>query len=68
MRDIKDVDDFSGYYRVHLEHEGFKTPFIVYARSNDQAIAKALDDASEELPGARVHDIEGPYHNALGLR
>ena len=50
-----------GYYRVFIEHNGFQTPMVVYAASNNQAATKALDYAIDDLPGARIMDIQGPY-------
>lgn len=52
-----------GYYNVCLELGGFKTPIVVYAGSSAHAALKALEDMSEDLPGARVHEVEGPYVN-----
>lgn len=50
-----------GYYKGCIELNGFKTPFIVFASSNDHAVQKALKDVGVYLPGAVVHEIEGPY-------
>ncbi len=57
------MSKLAGYYKGCLELHGFKTTFIVYASSNENAMKKALDDAEFDLPGARVHEIEGPYQN-----
>lgn len=56
-----------GYYRVFLEHEGFRTPLVVYAGSGKDAASKALDDTGVTLPGATIHDIEGPYTNFASI-
>ncbi len=55
----------AGYYRVHLENEGFKTPVIVYAASDEHAVRKALNDMSYKIPNARIFDIEGPIRAFL---
>lgn len=54
-----------GYYRVHLERDGYKTaPLIVYAGSTAQAVLKALQNIDDELPSMRVYDVDGPHLNA----
>ncbi len=55
--------NLAGYYKGCLELHGFKSTFVVYASSSEHAVKKALDDAELEMPGARVHEIEGPYQN-----
>jgi hypothetical protein len=50
-----------GYYRVFLDHGGFRTPFIVYASSDRHAVIKTLDSCGEDYAGASVNSIEGPY-------
>ena len=54
-----------GYYKVLLELNGLKTPLIVYASSDSHAATKALDDMCDDLPGALVREIEGPYYSLL---
>lgn len=49
-----------GYYKGCIELNGFKTPFVVFASSNDDAVKKALKDVSH-LEGASINEIEGPY-------
>lgn len=53
----------AGYYRVHLENEGFKTPVVVYALSDEQAVRKAIDDLSYKIPNAQLLEIEGPIRS-----
>ena len=50
-----------GFYRIYLESNGLKMPYITYALNGAQAAARALDHHSDELPQARVHDIQGPF-------
>lgn len=57
------MSSLAGFYKGYLEQGGFKSSFIVYAASTQHAIRKALDDVEFTLPGARVHEIEGPYQN-----
>ena len=52
-----------GYYTGCLELNGFKTPFVVYAGSNEQAALKALDGLQEHMKGAVVYKVEGPYQS-----
>ena len=53
----------SGYYKGCIELNGFKTPFIVFASSNDHAAKKALQDVAH-LQGAMIYELEGPYPTA----
>ncbi|MEZ0225664.1 MAG: hypothetical protein ACAH83_14000 [Alphaproteobacteria bacterium] len=48
----------SGYYTVHLDIEGKKIPYIVFADSDYQAAHKVRLETGL-LPSER--DIEGPY-------
>jgi len=50
-----------GYYKGSIELNGFKTPFIVFASSNDHAAKKALKDVIHLPGGAIIHEIQGPY-------
>lgn len=51
----------NGYYKGCLELNGFKTPFIVYATSEEQAIDKAMRGANTRIENATIREIKGPY-------
>lgn len=56
-----------GFYRIYLESGGLKTPYITYALNGDQAAARALEHHSDELPQAKVHEIQGPFTNVAAM-
>ena len=47
-----------GYYTVHVDVEGQKIPYIVFAASDYQA-ARMVKNETGYL--ASQHDVEGPY-------
>jgi hypothetical protein len=55
-----------GFYKVYLESNGFKTPFVTYALSRADAAAKALQQ-SEDLISATVADVSGPFSSMMSL-
>jgi len=48
-----------GYYTVHVEMEGQRMPYIVFAISDYHA-ARQVREETGYL--ARQHDVEGPRH------
>ena len=52
-----------GFYKGCLVRDGFKTMFVVYASSSEHAVKKALHSVREELAGAKLQEIEGPYYS-----
>jgi hypothetical protein len=57
-----EMEKSAGYYKGYLERNGFKKSFAVFALSDEHAIRKVLHDAAAYLPGAVIHEIEGPCH------
>ncbi len=56
-----------GFYRIYLESNGLKTPYITYALNGQQAAERALDHHSDELPQARIHEVQGPFSSMAAL-
>lgn len=61
MTDIEDTE--GGYYTVHLNVEGKKIPYIVFARSEYHA-ARRVREATGYL--ALDKDVQGPFRNEAG--
>ena len=57
------MKELNGYYKGCLELNGFKTPFVVYASSNEHAEKKALSRFNDWQEGAIIQNLEGPYQN-----
>lgn len=58
MRKQEQQHDKGGYYTVHIDVDGAKQPYIVFATSDFQA-ARMVRMETGFMAGE--HDVEGPY-------